>query len=538
MAGNLSFTQYSLEALFKEVTNMAIPIYQRGYAWGADQVDDLWNDLMEVMDDNQSDHFFGQIVMNNSAEKQYIIDGQQRLTTTVIFIAVIRNALLDLAASDEQHGSEALIRANDLQDDIIGKRGHYHLVQSDSVREYFDNYVQTPNAFSKAPKTKEQSLKNINQTFTLLQKNINGALQRYVTINERLDYLKLLYRQLTQRFFVITITTPDEAAAFVIFETLNARGRDLNASDLLKNHVFRTAQYELASVQEPWNQMMDTLNNDSSMTTRFIRAYWNATRKFVTEKSLYKAIHGQITTSGEAVQFAEELTQLADVFVAMTSPKNNAYFSNQEVVAMLAVLKDMGGKTFYPLVLALVKNKYPETEILPVLQKIYSFIVYNFTVGGLVANKYEKTFSTIAEQVNRRQLKSVKAINAEISKGMLPVEQFKESWMHFQVKTEKVAKHLLFETYYQAEQDLIDITAVKVLVLNEKIENANQIGNKVLITKEENVRLRKQNQPIKTVLAESKFASTRALAKTELVDDAFVTKRQLSALDSAVNFWR
>ncbi|MFC6163987.1 DUF262 domain-containing protein [Lactiplantibacillus dongliensis] len=36
MAGNLSFTQYSLEALFKEVTNMAIPIYQRGYAWGAD----------------------------------------------------------------------------------------------------------------------------------------------------------------------------------------------------------------------------------------------------------------------------------------------------------------------------------------------------------------------------------------------------------------------------------------------------------------------------------------------------------------------
>jgi len=538
MAGNLSFTQYSLEALFKEVTNMAIPIYQRGYAWGADQVDDLWNDLMEVIDDDQSDHFFGQIVMNNSEGKQYIIDGQQRLTTTVIFLAVIRDALLALAASDDPNGSEAVIRANDLQDDILGKRGKFHLEQSDSVRDYFDTYVQTPNAFSKAPKTSKQSLKNIHQTFTLLQKNVANDLHKYTTTNERLDYLKMLYRHLTQSFFVITIVTPDEAAAFVIFETLNARGRDLNASDLLKNHIFRTAQHELERVQGTWNQMMDVLNNDSGATTRFIRAYWNATRKFATEKSLYKAIHNHITTSSEAVQFTEELAELADVFVAMTSPKNNAYFSDTKVVDMLTVLKDMGGKTFYPLVLAMVKNKYSEAELLPVLQKIYSFIVYNFTVGGLVANKYEKTFSTIAEQVNDHRLTSVKAINAEIAADMLSVEQFKESWAHFQVKTEKVAKHLLFETYYQDEQAKIDINAVKVLVLNSNIENANQIGNKVLITKEENVRIRKQNQPIETVLAESKFAGTRQLAEVATIDADFVAKRQLAALSTAAGFWR
>ncbi|MFC6182401.1 DUF262 domain-containing protein [Lactiplantibacillus daowaiensis] len=537
MAGNLSFTQYSLEALFKEVTNMAIPIYQRGYAWGADQVDDLWNDLMEVMDDNQVDHFFGQIVMNSSNEKQYIIDGQQRLTTVTIFFAVIRDALLALAEADDQNGSEAKIRANDLQEDIIGNRLHYHLVQSDSVRAYFDKYIQTPQAFVNAPKTQEQSLKNINQTFTLLQKHVAEMLHQFKTSNERLNYLKMLYKHLTQSFFVITIVTPDEAAAFVIFETLNARGRDLNASDLLKNHVFRTAQYELETVQTTWNQMMDRLNNDSGMTTRFIRAYWNATRKFATEKALYKAIHSRIGTSSDAITFAEELNRLADVFVAMTSPKNNAYFEDEQVIVMLGVLKDMGGKTFYPLVLAMIKNGFTEADLLPVLHKIYSFIVYNFTVGGLVANKYEKMFSMIAEQVNDHRLKTVVEINEAIAVDMLSTSQFKASWAHFQAKTEKVAKHLLFETYYQAEQDLIDINAVKVLTLNEHIENANQIGNKVLVTKEENVRIRKQNQPINEVLAESKLASTRMMAKVKQMDDDLVTQRQLSVLNTAVNVW-
>lgn len=534
MANNLQFTQMSLETLFKEKTNMAIPIYQRGYAWGADQVDDLWNDLMEVMADNQDDHFFGQVVMNESEGKLFIIDGQQRLTTTVIFLAVIREAFLKLAATDDQISSEAKIRATDLQTDVLGVNNHYHLTQSDAIRDYFDRFIQTSGAFETAPKTKEQSLKNIHRTFLALQKNVTDELAKLPTTNERLNYLKSLYKRFTQGFFVITIITQDEAAAFVIFETLNARGRDLNASDLLKNHIFRTARNNLQDVQAMWDRMMETLNNDSGVTTRFIRAYWNATEKFVTEKSLYKAIHNNVTTSAEATTFTEELADLADSFAALTDPKNNIYFEDERVTSMLVVLKDMGGKTFYPLVLAMVKNDFNETEILPVLHKIYSFIVRNFTVGGLVANKYEKTFSQIAEQVNSHLLTTVDEINAEIAMDMLSDEQFAESWAHFQVKTEKVAKHILFETIYQDEQDRIDINDVKVVTINKNIEDFDRIGNKALVTKEEKGQWRNKN--LTSVMAEAKFATTRALANV-VMDEATVNQRQLSVKSTAMSFW-
>jgi len=535
MANNLSFKQMSLETLFKENTNMAIPIYQRGYAWGADQVDDLWNDLMEVMEDNQDDHFFGQVVMNESEGQLFIIDGQQRLTTTVIFLAVIRDAFLKLAATDDQVSSEAEIRAKDLQNDVIGQNNHYHLTQSDAIREYFDHYIQTAGTFETAPKTKEQSLKNIHRTFLALQKNVTDELDKILTSNERLNYLKQLYKRFTQGFFVITIITQDEAAAFVIFETLNARGRDLNASDLLKNHIFRTARHNLEEVQSVWDQMMETLNNDSGVTTRFIRAYWNATEKFVTEKSLYKAIHNNITSSSDATSFTEDLASLADLFAALTEPKSNIYFDDFRLTEMLVVLKDMGGKTFYPLVLAMVKNNFSEAEVLPVLHKIYSFIVRNFTVGGLVANKYEKTFSQIAEKVNAHTLTTVAAINSEIAADMLSDDQFSEAWDHFSVKTEKVAKHILFETLYQDEQEQIDINDVKVVTLNKNIEDPDRIGNKVLVTKEEKGRLR--HQKLAEFLPEAKYATTRALAAPVVLDEVLVKQRQASVKATAMSFW-
>ncbi|WP_232781144.1 GmrSD restriction endonuclease domain-containing protein [Macrococcoides caseolyticum] len=51
--------------------------------------------------------------------------------------------------------------------------------------------------------------------------------------------LKSLYESLIREMVVMYVETDDINEAFIIFETLNARGKELETSDLLKNHVFR-----------------------------------------------------------------------------------------------------------------------------------------------------------------------------------------------------------------------------------------------------------------------------------------------------------
>ena len=70
-----------------------VPDYQREYSWKSDaEVDDFWRDLEDVVEDNRESHFFGQVVIHEDKDKKkYIIDGQQRTATSVIFLAVLRD---------------------------------------------------------------------------------------------------------------------------------------------------------------------------------------------------------------------------------------------------------------------------------------------------------------------------------------------------------------------------------------------------------------------------------------------------------------
>ena len=69
-----------------------VPAYQRDYSWKEDHWEDLWNDILSIVE-NDSIHYMGSIVLQNGGDKQFtVIDGQQRLATlSLIVLAVIQN---------------------------------------------------------------------------------------------------------------------------------------------------------------------------------------------------------------------------------------------------------------------------------------------------------------------------------------------------------------------------------------------------------------------------------------------------------------
>jgi len=97
-----------------------VPLYQRNYAWGTNEVEDFWGDLQELVQGRRNSHFFGQIVTyKNETGDQEIIDGQQRLTTSTLFMAAIRD-IANRLYRDEFSGNqdESSLESGDVLRDI------------------------------------------------------------------------------------------------------------------------------------------------------------------------------------------------------------------------------------------------------------------------------------------------------------------------------------------------------------------------------------------------------------------------------------
>ena len=92
------------DVLAKNATSFFIPPFQRAYAWGKPEIERYFSDISRIieseLDSNQHDkleHFFGTLVIKEEkvgfANKSVVVDGQQRLTTTLIFLIALRDSV-------------------------------------------------------------------------------------------------------------------------------------------------------------------------------------------------------------------------------------------------------------------------------------------------------------------------------------------------------------------------------------------------------------------------------------------------------------
>lgn len=72
---------------------LVVPIYQRSYSWDDEEIVDFWTDLNSALEEGNAQYFLGNIVLSEEGTNgnYSIIDGQQRLATTLILLAAIRN---------------------------------------------------------------------------------------------------------------------------------------------------------------------------------------------------------------------------------------------------------------------------------------------------------------------------------------------------------------------------------------------------------------------------------------------------------------
>lgn len=421
-----------------------IPDYQREYAWDEEQLDDFWRDLIQVVSNETSEHFLGQIVVHNDDGEKYIIDGQQRTITAVIFLAAIRNLFRELKGTDGKILEDAETDADDIQTKYIGRytatRDQRQLMLRQEDGRFFGDFIQSSKLDETNYDKKSSSQKRLKNSYKYfydkLSKEIVGltGLEAYKLILD--NYLN----NFIQKFSVMYVETDDINEAFIIFETLNDRGKSLATADLLKNHILRSANQKIDVVKNNWKKMIDNLGDTDA--TKYIRHYWNSRYGFTTERDLYKSLRNKITSPLEAENESDALYKLAEVYATLNNPSDENYFPDS-IKNQLIGLSDLKAKSFYPIILSEVSKNFTNEEIGFTLAKLEVLIVRNFVVSGLTANKFEKQLSTLARNIYNENVATIDQVLTEISAMIIDDEKFKNDFSTFAIKDRGQIRFLL-----------------------------------------------------------------------------------------------
>lgn len=239
-------------------TDFLIPDYQRPYAWGLEECQTLWNDLVlfAIPDNNyekfnaKTDVFFlGPIVwFVNKEGKQEIIDGQQRLTTLMLLFRVFLKRIGGM--QDERSKKIRMELAN-----CIWKSNEYGEPDDNALK--IESLVATDDA-----KTEFLTILKTGQVYdeqeSAYAKNFRYfEIQLEAFLKEFPDYFQPLANRVLKNCILMPIEADSQDNALRIFSTLNDRGKPLADADIFKAKLyhFYSDKNERESFIQRWRDL-------------------------------------------------------------------------------------------------------------------------------------------------------------------------------------------------------------------------------------------------------------------------------------------
>ena len=276
-----------MSSLFKEKI-FRIPDYQRGYAWQKEQLEDFWEDLVNLTG-NRS-HYTGVLTLkeisvreipqdskefwlvdDHSYKMYHIVDGQQRLTTFIIFIQSFIEFIRSFPENEGKQDKEIYVTDYLTIFDVIDKYLFKLKPPDNQFRTYKFGYTNDDNPNYKYMRYKiffEEGAGTVEKTFYTL--NLRNA-KTYFTAqveawhkNESWEAVQRLYKTLTKKFLFNEYIIKDEFNVFVAFETMNNRGKKLSDLELLKNRlIYLTTLYPDTEIDESSRKNLRDEINDA-----------------------------------------------------------------------------------------------------------------------------------------------------------------------------------------------------------------------------------------------------------------------------------
>jgi len=530
-----------------------VPLYQRPYAWTKDQWEDLFEDLKDLKSDDV--HFLGSIVVVPEGEHRLgvnyfqVVDGQQRLATILIWLSAMRDLALE-------NGNKELAT---------------HLTETFLFAREWESGKQR-----KIPKLQLGQLDN-----DAFQQVLKGNLKDYNhLIFECYRYFKNktddenMWQILLNNVSVVHINAFNHFNAFRLFETLNDRGLELSAADLIKNFLLMRVSSKEEIFNDSisqWNEMYEKVRDKEPV--KFIRRYILSNYKGkISESRLYEGVRKRLEKENpEKIRdFIKDLNGNATVYKKIFE----CSFSQDKINKKLQELHLVEVAPSFTLFLKIMhyleieKGEISEEDILEIMEMVESFHI-RWGICGQSTSRLDQIYNDICMELKNERPQEFKMIiknklSQEI-KNNVNDEIFKRNFSQRAFKpNETRAKYILWKLSKPTGETTLNIKEIQtehimpqtlskdwLRYLKEKTsknedeiralhkENLNRIGNLTIIKGKWNISMSNRSFiDKKKDYGKSEFRITKELSNYGEWTLKEIDERSKQLAEEACNIWK
>ena len=350
-----------LQEIIEGTKQYVIPLFQRSYSWTQKEWSILWKDISELADmEVPRVHFMGSIVtmpttsVPHGVAKYLLIDGQQRLTTIFVVLSLLRNKAREIDNQKLADKIQNILLVNQYEEG----NDYYKLLPTQFDRTAYQQIVDQNGETSG----------QIQEAYLFFEKKLRNCPHG----------LDKLLKILTDCLSVVSIVLGADDNPYLVFESLNAKGRKLTQADLIKNYFFmRIHQGKQDEIyRKYWLPMQTYL--DEKQLPEYIRHYMMKEGGIIRQTDVYYSLKERVNVNN-AIEYIRDLCKYSQFYRNIIHPE---YESNKELRKSLTRLNRIEQTTAYPVLLYFYgeyesKNITAE-EFIEILSSLENYLIRRF----------------------------------------------------------------------------------------------------------------------------------------------------------------
>ena len=237
--------------VFSATTDIRVPPFQRSYAWEDEETEILIKDLLDAFRHNTV-YFLGAIVVIRPRNRgpSDVVDGQQRLTTLTIILAVLR----DLSPSTDEQALIHTMIGHETMGMMFGGGHRWRITLNTADTPFFRENVQERKATRRQENIRALANGGVSESQSRLAAAVN---QMYDYLSDMADEERSRFAQwLLDEVTMVRVRVSEYSVAYKVFQSLNHRGKPLSDHDILKSALFERAGFSVEEAREQaerWN---------------------------------------------------------------------------------------------------------------------------------------------------------------------------------------------------------------------------------------------------------------------------------------------
>lgn len=501
-----------------------IPRFQRPYSWDRENVDEFWNDT--AGDNRPQDYFIGSMVVFPDGRGDInIVDGQQRLTTITIALCALRDIFHNEGLEQLALGAQSLIEKVN-----VNNEGRF-VLSTESSYPFFQNRILSYGNRPAVPVEVGPEEQNIQIAYDSLIVYINSSIANLrdhgtLSVEQKREQISARLTAIRDKVLslkLILVELREEDDAYVIFETLNTRGKDLSVSDLLRNfftrHI-RPANQEVDTARIQWQNILVIINESSAELNvdTYLHHQWLSRRGHITVRELFRSIKREIR--GVDIQsYLDELGRDVGIYRQIHETTYVSWTVQERGIEnSLNAIQLFRVRQQTPFVLALLREYRAATLRIPhvasMLQALENFhFLFNAVSQQRSSGGISKMFVSSAIQLDRapnvqRKQAVIRDLMTKLRERVPPLDVFKATFRQI-LFTNTITKNKALTRYILSKIDalarpgvVVDYSAMTVEHLYAQHPPANpmpeeiigMLGNLILVDAPLNDRL--ANRPV------------------------------------------